>query len=289
MGSGLTALQSCTSDADWVFRLIHTGGIHSSFGAEIKTTGPGSFPSFDAFRQTIRNLRQEADACLLVDTGDFTGSTYFHKLFRGVPECAVINRLGYDAITLGDSDLSSGLNSWIPCRDSANFELICSNYDLNLTALGSWSKPFKVYTRGDLRVGVYALGPDLKGRVSDRRREELVFSPPTESALYWEKRLREDEDCDLIICLSQLGFDHSDRFRNNDLRLSSKLLHTDVIVGGHPLRAPEEPIVTTNEFKHRVVLSYSDPYARSLGVVDFRYARAEGVLRRPVRWTMKSV
>ncbi len=226
---------------------------------------------------------------MLVDTGDFTGSTYFHRLFRGIPECAVLNELGYDAITLGDSDLSGGLDAWRFCRDSANFDLICSNYDLGMTALGSWSEPFGVYARGDIKVGLYALGPGLKGRVSDRRREELVYSSPAESALYWEKRLREEHGCDLVICLSQLGFDYMDRFRDSDLRLSAQLRHTDAILGGHPRHALDEPIVTTNEHEHRVVISHTGPYGRNVGVLDFRYARTEGVLRRPVRWTMKSV
>jgi 5'-nucleotidase len=146
-----------------------------------------------------------------------------------------------------------------------------------------------IYARGDLKVGVYALGPDLKGRVAEKRREELVFSPPSESALYWEKRLREDEGCDLVICLSQLGFDHSNNLRDSDLRLSSQLRYTDALIGGRSLRAPEEPVVAINAYEHRVILSYTDPYARNVGVVDFHYNRVEGVLKRPVRWTMKSV
>lgn len=288
MGTGLPLLESCDTRKPYTLRIIHTSDFHSSFQFG-PSRGRANGPGWSAFRSTIEGLKSEADGYLLFDSGDFAGGSFFHRMFEGVPECEALSELGYDAITLGESDLSLGMQPWRKCKSIKGFDLICSNYDLRLTPLGEWAVPFRVYVRDNLRIGVYALGRELVGSVSRENREEIVYTPPAESALYWEEQLKNRMSCDLIICLSHLGFSYSRPEEPSDLQLAGMLKHTDAILGGHLHDSLEEPIVINNSHNRRVIISQAGKFGQKVGAIDFHYAWVEGLERKPTAWDIRSV
>lgn len=288
-GSGITLLNSCTRLNPGILRIIHTNDVHSSFLFPGNSEDVPTAAIWQRFKASVEDLKAGADDYLLLDAGDFSGGGYSHRLFSGRTECLALNELEYDAITLGESDLSRGIEPWGACKSDARFDLICSNYDLRLTALGEWALPFKVYLRNKVRIGVYGLGPYLEGMVPQMYRSEISVSPPIDSALYWEKELKNTHRCDLIVCLSHLGFRYPDPEIPSDMNLSGNLRYTDLILGGHTHDALPEPIVITNRNGKRVIITQSKPYGRGIGVVDFRYEWVSDLKRKPVIWEMKSV
>ena len=94
---------------------------------------------------------------------------------------------------------------WHKCQH-AQFKLLSANYDFSNTAMDGYVKPFEVYTLNGLKIGVYGIGIALEGLVTKKLYKETQYLDPFEIALDTESELKQKEQCDLVICLSHLGY-----------------------------------------------------------------------------------
>ena len=193
----------------------------------------------------IERIRAVEDHVLLLDSGDiFQGTPYFN-FFLGEVEMKLMTQMGYDAATIGNHDFDGGMQNLSDQLRHASFPLLSANYDFTGTPLAGRTEAYRVFERGGIRIGVFGLGIKLEGLVPAKLYGATIYQDPVargnETALY----LRESEKCDLVICLSHLGFRYKDG-QVSDVRLAAESRNIDMILGGHTHTFLDEPVMVAD-------------------------------------------
>lgn len=178
----------------------------------------------------LKEQRQQHPDMLLFDSGDFSQGSGFYTLFRGEVEIGLMNQMGYDAVTIGNHEFDFGLDNLAKLCRMANFPVVCSNYDFTGTPCEGLVKDYITIQRNGLKIGVYALGAPLKGLVSNKNCEGVVFLDPVEVSKKYIDILRQKEKCDVVICLSHLGWQISEYPDHQFIR---EIEGCDLVLGGH--------------------------------------------------------
>ena len=249
--------------------ILHTNDVHSHI--EPFPKDHSKFPNMGGFERRstlINNIRLKNPYTLLFDAGDiFQGTPYFN-FFGGELEFKLMSMLNYDAMTIGNHDFDNGidgLNSQLP---KASFDIISSNYDFSNTILENKIKRTKTYVLDEVKIGVFGLGIELKGLVSDELFKETKYLDPVEISNDITDYLKNEENCDLIICLSHLGF----KYRKNkisDFILAQKTKDIDLIIGGHTHTFMDKPTITKNKIGNDVIINQVGCFGIYLGKIDF--------------------
>ena len=178
----------------------------------------------------IKEQRQQNPDLLLFDSGDFSQGSGYYTLFKGEVEVGLMNLMGYDAATIGNHEFDFGLDNMARIFRLANFPIVCSNYDCTGTVLEGLVKPYITLKRNGVKIGVFALSPVLKGLVFDGNCEGLVYLDPAETAQKYIDLLRKQEKCDVVICISHLGWKDSEY---TDEQMLQGVEGCDLVLGGH--------------------------------------------------------
>ena len=158
----------------------------------------------------VKEQRQLDPDLLLFDSGDFSQGSGYYTLFKGEVEIGLMNEMGYDAATIGNHEFDFGLDNMARIFRMAKFPIVCSNYDCTGTVLQDLVKPYITLVRKGVKIGVFGLAPELKGLVFDGNCEGITFLDPIETAQKYIDILRKQEKCDVVICLSHLGWKESE-------------------------------------------------------------------------------
>jgi 2',3'-cyclic-nucleotide 2'-phosphodiesterase (5'-nucleotidase family) len=181
----------------------------------------------------VKDLRESEKGILLLDSGDL----FFKKYLNPIPENELkmmgekahliiecLNLMGYDAIGIGDDDLTLGKEFLLEISKRASFPFLSSN----LLDEGSGKilfKPFLIREINGLRIGIFSLfSPNFFTGPSDPRRKGLNIRSPMETAQTMVKELKPKTD--LIILLSHLGY-------AKDIELAQAVEGINFIIGGH--------------------------------------------------------
>ena len=178
----------------------------------------------------VKEERRQNPDLLLFDSGDFSQGSGYYTRFKGEVEVELMNQMGYDAATIGNHEFDFGLDNMARIFRMAKFPIVCSNYDCTGTVLQDLVKPYVVMKRQGVKIGVFALAPPLKGLVFDGNCEGITYLDPAETAQKYIDLLRKVEKCDLVICLSHLGWEVS---VYPDQRFISLTEGCDLVLGGH--------------------------------------------------------
>ena len=178
----------------------------------------------------IKEQRSQHPDLLLFDSGDFSQGSGYYTLFKGEVEVGLMNQMGYDAATIGNHEFDFGMDNMAKLFRMVNFPIVCSNYDCAGTVLEDLVKPYIIIRRNGLKIGIFALAPQLKGLVFDGNCEGITYLDPAETAQKYIDILRKQEKCDLVICLSHLGWERS---VYPDEKLVSLIEGCDLVLGGH--------------------------------------------------------
>ena len=178
----------------------------------------------------IKEQRQQYPNLLLLDSGDFSQGSGYYTLFKGEVEIGLMNQMGYDAATIGNHEFDFGMDNMAKLFKMANFPIVCSNYDCRGTVLEDLVKPYITLTREGVKIGIFALAPPLKGLVFDKNCEGITFLDPAETAQKYIDILRKQEKCDIVICISHLGW-YDSEYPDEKMLLGVK--GCDLVLGGH--------------------------------------------------------
>ncbi len=229
----------------------------------------------------IDDIRAENEHVLLLDCGDiFQGTPYFN-LFNGELEMKLMSKLGYDLGTMGNHDFDIGIEGFENAINYANFPFVVSNYDFSKTPLRNKVKPFHIIKKGPIKIGFLGLGIRLEGLVPDSLCEGVVYQDPIAKAREVSKYLKEQENCDLVICLSHLGY----LFRNPklvcDLQLAVESHDIDIILGGHTHTFLDQPTILKNQQQNQVIVNQAGWAGLVLGRIDinFEYGKRPSVTK----------
>ena len=248
--------------------ILHTNDTHSNIDPfpENHSKYPGMGGVAKRF-EIIEKIRSKEDNVILLDAGDiFQGTPYFNT-FNGNLEMKLMSKMGYDASTMGNHDFDIGLEGFKTAKKHANFPFLCSNYDFSNTVLQNETKPYQVFNKGGIKIGVFGIGVELDGLVSKGNYGDTVYQNPIKVANRTADILKE-EGCDLIICLSHLGFSYDSREKVSDLVLASQTQNIHVIIGGHTHTFLEKPIIEKNLIGELVLVNQVGWAGLQLGRID---------------------
>ncbi|REE82167.1 5'-nucleotidase [Lutibacter oceani] len=268
---GGLSLESFAKKTTKHITILHTNDVHSHiepFPADhYKSPNLGGV----ARRATlVENIRKENPNTLLLDAGDiFQGTPYFN-FYGGELEFKLMSMLKYDAATIGNHDFDNGIDGLYAQLPHAQFDFLSANYDFKNTVLNTHVKPYKIFIKDGIKIGVFGLGIKLTGLVDPRMFKETNYLDPVEIAQDMSRILKENEKCDLVICLSHLGYNYkTDKI--GDLELASKTKNIDLIIGGHTHTFLPKPTITKNSVGENVLVNQVGCYGLNVGRIDFYF------------------
>ncbi len=280
IATGLSLSSFKTSDVKHI-TILHTNDVHSyidPFPADHpKNPNMGGV----ARRATlISEIRQENPNVLLLDAGDiFQGTPYFNY-YGGELEFKLMNMMQYEIVTIGNHDFDNGIEGLLAQMPIAKFDFV-SNYGLKNTVLDGHVKPYKIVYKDGIKIGVFGLGIELEGLVDKKNYKETVYNDPIESATDMARILKKDEKCDLVICLSHIGFKYKDDSnRVCDVILAKKTRDIDLIIGGHTHTFLEKPIIEKNLDGKEVLINQVGCYGINLGRIDFYLTKDKQIISK---------
>lgn len=253
--------------------ILHTNDQHSRIepfdASYTKNPNQGGFARRASLIQQIRS--QESNV-LLLDSGDiFQGTPYFN-FFGGELEFKLMSMMKYDASTMGNHDFDNGLDGFLKVLPNAKFPFICSNYDFKNTILDGKTSPYQIFNKNGIKVGIFGVGIQLDGLVGKKQYGETVYTNPIDVAQHYSNFLKKDQKCDLVICLSHIGYDYKDEpDKISDKILAANTENIDIILGGHTHTFLPEPQSFTNRQGKNVLVNQVGWAGLLLGRIDFYF------------------
>ncbi|WP_181305755.1 bifunctional UDP-sugar hydrolase/5'-nucleotidase [Rufibacter sp. XAAS-G3-1] len=253
--------------------ILHTNDMHSRIDPfpndGRKYGGMGGM----ARRATlVKQIRAQEPNVLLLDAGDIWQGTPYFNFFGGELEYKLMTQMAYDAATLGNHDFDNGLEGLQKQLPHAGFPFIIANYDFSDTILKGRFQPYKVFVKEGVRVGVFGLGIQLAGLVADNHSAGTKYLDPVVTASNMVKTLKEQENVDLVICLSHLG--HSYEYEKiDDRKLARQVSGIDLIIGGHTHTFLDEPEKIAHASGHVTLVNQVGWSGINLGRIDFTFNR----------------
>lgn len=202
----------------------------------------------------LKKIRSQYSNVMLFDAGDFLQGTPYFNYFGGKLEVQLMNLMGYHAATLGNHEFDNGVEKLAEILKLASFQIISSNYDVSKTILKKLVIPYNIYNIGKVRIGVIGLGVNPEGLIDAKNFEDIKYLDPLKTANRYADFLRNRKKCDLIVCLSHLGFDYEDD-RPSDVQIAANSRNIDIILGGHTHSLIEEKFFVKNMNKKNILIS----------------------------------
>ena len=213
--------------------ILHTNDTHSCIYplnrhlADTLLAGRGGFVRR---AEMVRQERRKEPELLLLDSGDFSQGSTYYTLYKGDVEVGLMNLMGYDAATLGNHEFDYGVDNLARLARKAEFPIVCANYDFTGTPLEGLIKPYTIIKRNGVKIGIFGVSPQLDGLVMAQSCKGVKYNDPVKAANNVARLLKEKEKCDLVICLSHLGWD---LIGTDDTEMMPQTRNIDIILGGH--------------------------------------------------------
>ena len=227
-------LAPCSAQAqDKQLLILHTNDTHSCIMPLKETLADTAVAGRGGYLRRLALIKQERlknPQLLLFDSGDFSQGSAYYTLYKGDVEVDLMNQMGYDAATIGNHEFDFGMENMARLFRRAKFPIVCANYDFTGTPVEGVVKPYIIIRRNGVRIGVFGLSPELKGLVDDKNCEGVKFLDPIETANSVVAELKRKK-CDLIICLSHLGWLDSEI---SDQNFMARTRGIDLVLGGQP-------------------------------------------------------
>jgi 5'-nucleotidase len=272
IGLGGLGLQSFSSNTKKI-TILHTNDVHSHIDVFGPEDGMNANQGGVAKRASlIESIRYENPNTLLLDAGDiFQGTPYFNY-YGGELEFKLMSMLKYDAATIGNHDFDNGIDGLYAQLPHAKFEFLSANYDFSNTVLNTHVKPYKTFIKDGIKIGVFGLGIELDGLVEKKMYKETVYLDPIETAQEMTRILKDNEKCDLIICLSHIGYYYKNTPEKiSDLNLAKATKNIDLIIGGHTHTFLPKPTIVKNSIDQNVLVNQVGCFGINLGKIDFYF------------------
>ncbi len=253
--------------------ILHTNDVHSRLEPFPMDGGRNQGLGGVAARaKLITDIRAKEEQVLLLDAGDIFQGTPFFNLYKGEPEIKAMTQMGYDACTMGNHDFDAGLENFVTQLNHASFPVIISNYDFTNTPMESKYVPYKVFKKGKLKIGITGVGIEMKGLVADNLAGNTKYLNPIERLNETAYFLRKQKDCDMVICLSHLGYQYKDEPNKvSDIILAKETTGVDLIIGGHTHTFMNEPLIVKNKTGSDVIINQVGFGGINLGRLDFEF------------------
>lgn len=273
LGLGGLSLSSFKTVDTKHLTILHTNDVHSYIDP-FPPTHPKNPNMGGVARRAalIETIRQENSNVLLLDAGDiFQGTPYFNY-YGGELEFKLMSMMKYDLATIGNHDFDNCIDGLYNQLPNANFEFVNANYDFKNTIMNGHVKPHKVFHKDGIKVGVFGIGVELEGLVDKKNYKETVYHDPVSISQDMARILKQEEKCDLVICLSHIGYEYKNEPNKiSDVKLAALTKDIDLIIGGHTHTFLDKPTILKNAESKDVLVNQVGCYGINLGRIDFYF------------------
>ena len=228
---GLTAGMAA---ADYKLTILHTNDFHARFepinkydsGCDAEDNAEGKcFGGSARLVTAVNEARARADNSVLVDGGDQFQGSLFYTYYKGKVAAEFMNKMGYDAMTVGNHEFDDGPEVLRGFIDTVDFPVLMSNADIkDEELLTDKIKKSTVIEVGGEKIGLIGLTPEDTHDLASPG-PNITFSDPV-PAVQAEVDKLTAEGVNKIIVLSHSGF-------GVDQKVAAETTGVDVIVGGH--------------------------------------------------------
>jgi 5'-nucleotidase len=259
--------------------ILHTNDVHSRLDPFPMDGGRNAGRGGVARRATLlKSIREQEKNVLLFDAGDiFQGTPYFN-LYKGEPEILAMNQLNYDAGTLGNHDFDGGIDNMVTQFGKAKFPMLIANYDFKNTVMDGKTQASKIFEKDGVRIGVFGVGIKPDGLIPKEAYKETRYLDPIEIGNDMAARLRNENKCDYVICLSHLGFKY-DGPTVSDNVLAAKTRNIDLIIGGHTHTFLDAPVAVNNLDTKPVWINQVGFAGINLGRIDLTFDSGKATVK----------
>jgi LPXTG-motif cell wall-anchored protein len=253
--------------------IMHTNDTHAALDKMAKTV------------TAVKEVRAENPDALLLNAGDvFTGTLYFNE-FQGQADLALMNLMGYDAMTFGNHEFDLGSSAeghqgLVDFIKGAKFPFVSANVnfakdgkftDIFSDLISNEPKNGNIYNsiikevKGE-KVGIFGLTTaETKDLSSPGAITFEEYKAEAEKAV----KALEAQGVNKIIAVTHIGYDDNAAV-DNDLVLAEKVEGIDVIVGGHSHTVLAEPVVVAKDATPTVIVQTGNANS-NLGVLDVEF------------------
>jgi len=251
--------------------IVHTSDTHSCVepvSPNFSDTAQANKGGYLRRVVLLEKLRKEhPDNLFLFDCGDFSQGSVYYNLFKGEVEVKLMNLMRYDACTIGNHEFDFGLENLARLMRMAQFPFVCCNYDFTGTPCEGLVKPYIIIERAGVRVGVLGVCPQPEGLVTRKNFEGMRYTRPAQAAQPVIDRLRNEEHCDVVVCLSHLGWGETP---DMDIDFIQKITGIDVLLGGHSHSYFTKPQYLHDRKGHEVIVDHQGKNARFIGTIEVK-------------------
>ena len=261
---------SATGENEVELRIVHTNDTHSCVmpvsphSSDTALADKGGFVRRAAL---VRDLRAEDNSLLLFDSGDFSQGSAYYNLYKGEVEVKLMNEMRYDAATIGNHEFDFGLENMARIFRMAGFPIVCANYHVEGTVLEGLVKPYVILERKGVKIGVFGLGTQLEGMVASENYTGVIYEDPITAANRVADILKHREHCDLVVCLSHLGW-QIDGIDDSEVIPATRDI--DIVLGGHSHTYMEHPEVVKNADGEYVYCNQMGKHGRYVGELSLQ-------------------
>lgn len=227
-------------------------------------SGKGGMVRLDNY---VNQVRKETENVLLFHCGDLVQGTPYFNLYNGEAEIAAANLMKTDAACLGNHEFDNGLELLARMIKQAKFPFIATNLDFSGTLIDGLTKKYHIIKQNGIKIGIIGLTVSPDGLVSKSNSAGVKYLDPVESANTMAVFLKEKKKCDLIVCLSHLGY-YPKEERDGDITIAKKSRYIDLILGGHTHTFMPEPDKRLNVDGHEVIINQTGAYGVYFGRID---------------------
>ena len=214
--------------------ILYTNDTHSRMDPIPKTASKNADKGGVIRRQAyIEQVRKENPNVLVLQAGDIVQGTPYYNLFLGKADMDMMNFIGYDASCLGNHEFDLGLKGLGDLIEWANFPFIATNYDFSGTFLAGKLKEYLIFKKNGIKIGIIGIGIDPEHLIAKKNYAGMTFLDPATTATTTATFLKEKMKCDIVICLSHLGYYINQPSKFGDIELAQNTRNVDVIIGGH--------------------------------------------------------
>jgi len=233
-GVAALALTTGMAAADYSLTILHTNDFHARFepiskydsGCSADSNAEGKcFGGSARLVSALADARSRSNNAILVDGGDQFQGTLFYTYYKGKLAAEMMNKMGYDAMTVGNHEFDDGPEVLRGFMDSVDFPVLMSNADVSGEAtLADKLAKSTVIERGGEKLGLIGLTPQDTDELASPG-PNIVFTDPV-GAVQGEVDKLTEMGVNKIIVLSHSGY-------GVDQRVAANTTGVDVIVGGH--------------------------------------------------------
>ena len=177
VGLGFPSFDAYAAGDFTTVSFLHTNDLHCHIEPFIANSNNGiAEGGLARISGMVKKLRAENPNVLLFDAGDMFQGTPYYNYYKGELIMKLMTEMGYDAGAIGNHEFDDGMENILKALPNAGFPIINTNYDFSDTILAGQFPRYKIYKKSGLKIGVYGLGIELNGLVSDKNFGKTIYN-----------------------------------------------------------------------------------------------------------------